>query len=1257
MNLNETIFTINEFVSQPVNQIWQSVRDALLNKNIINPIKYPSYSTSINGSPRGGEPVLDTSIGNDQVNQQPTIEESYLPRYINATVMNRYREDSTTAGELRQITDSNLLIPTNGQYDRNGKLLTDSTQIRKDQIKPNQYFDVTQQIDSSTQLNQDVNHIPQGNYLDIINSLDIRKTSAKDIVNTILNGQGVGIGVNGLVDNFDVRTTLINRAIDSGNDTRLGQYNARQLGFSILNNILFNTQQSILGQINLNPLNILMGGDIIKPDYRITVSRDLKFLNYAEKILGVESPVSLMGPEASIFSTESKLVDNISRANSLLEFTGKGQKLALLNNMLANHMGIGFGDNPSDSPFRSGYVPGYMIDGKLAIDGNPSIYLFGTADGKLVNILSSVTSETPIADIMWKRRISDYGFKDTGDDYTVNHISTPTFSWGSTLSSGVNVNSSSGQIDTTNKKSLLAKTQKLFNSEGMRNIVSVKGLAGEEASQIQTSVYKGMISKGSAVKSSDALSGKTDTPDNVFCRSWTTFNRYDSISKLVRKQALNTDRNGNTVMGKEQWRLNTNGSVLQEGGMVKIAPYKTDDFTRKAANTKRYMFSIENLAWAGGPANRLLPIEQGPGDLVSEKFGRIMWFPPYDLNFTENDTANWESTQFIGRGEPVYTYSNTERSGTLSFKIIVDHPSVVNSFAGLNGVDDDYFASYIAGCVDLDKKLLDRLTIDEIEILETTEVPTVNKIKLEEEIAPPPFSVYFLNDITKVNTDYENGDGNGIGTYSTEPQKHNGKSYKSRTLIDSTDYGLNAQPIELNGITYPSWTNTTFQDALKTHITEKCPSCRLDITGYANSQGWADANLELSKNRANNFYDWALNNFIPNDDIRDKRKRVIQGKGALSNTGTNSTPTDDRIAKVGRKIDIKFVPDANLQAQRLASIPVEKPKTETRKVNKKIKKRFYNEASFFEKLTKKDPFVFDQIRKKLKYFHPAFHSTTPEGLNSRLTFLKQCTRQGPTLGSDRPDNLAFGAPPVCILRLGDFYNTKIIIENIGFSFEPLVWDLNPEGVGVQPMIANVDMSIKFVGGSALEGPINRLQNALSFNYFANTQVYDARADYIALDDTTEGDLKKYKVVDGIKNLNVKGEVDNSLIISQSDYENGVKQSDNAEASSSGQSNQETPSPIESDMKKISIIRVTTDSDVIRPELAIDGGLSQQYEFKAILLDSVGTQLKEIGSGTITPGDLYQKFDFNGSNNLLTTGKNYFVQIKMTSTQKTALFIP
>ena len=47
--------------------------------------------------------------------------------------------------------------------------------------------------------------------------------------------------------------------------------------------------------------------------------------------------------------------------------------------------------------------------------------------------------------------------------------------------------------------------------------------------------------------------------------------------------------------------------------------------------------------------------------------------------------------------------------------------------------------------------------------------------------------------------------------------------------------------------------------------------------------------------------------------------------------------------------------------------------------------------------------VYDSFKEKIKYFNPAFHSTTPEGLNARLTFLNQCVRPGetiPTIGTD-----------------------------------------------------------------------------------------------------------------------------------------------------------------------------------------------------------------------------------------------------------------
>ena len=123
-------------------------------------------------------------------------------------------------------------------------------------------------------------------------------------------------------------------------------------------------------------------------------------------------------------------------------------------------------------------------------------------------------------------------------------------------------------------------------------------------------------------------------------------------------------------------------------------------------------------------------------------------------------------------------------------------------------------------------------------------------------------------------------------------------------------------------------------------------------------------------------------------------------------------------------------------------------------------------------------------------------------------------RQGPSINNDtdaiQPQNLAFGRPPICILRIGDFFHTKVAINSLNITYDDggIKWDLNPEGIGVQPMIANVQLSIDLLGGHSLVGPIDRLQNAVSFNYYANTQMYDPRADKI--DDSTG------TIVEGIK---------------------------------------------------------------------------------------------------------------------------------------------
>jgi hypothetical protein len=48
------------------------------------------------------------------------------------------------------------------------------------------------------------------------------------------------------------------------------------------------------------------------------------------------------------------------------------------------------------------------------------------------------------------------------------------------------------------------------------------------------------------------------------------------------------------------------------------------------------------------------------------------------------------------------------------------------------------------------------------------------------------------------------------------------------------------------------------------------------------------------------------------------------------------------------------------------------------------------------------------------------------------------------------------------------------------------------------MICTVDLNFAFVGGSSLQGPISKLQNAVTYNFFANTQIYEPASNYVGV---------------------------------------------------------------------------------------------------------------------------------------------------------------
>ena len=1042
--------------SNSINNVSINIRDFLLNQNISS--TYPSISTAVNGSPQVGQPVLDT-------------ESNHLNFY------------------------------------------------------PHQQLDLN--------------------------------TTGLDILGSVLNGQGVGIGAGGAaVPNFDVRSSLAGRVLGATgllNDTKIGTIGAQQLALALANNASFNVQQQLLGALNVqdNVLALIGGKPLpgFRPSYQITVpsSTGGRIADFAGKMLGFTIPRSYLGPEGSIFQDENGDAENIKRANSMIENTGKGQVLALLANAKANLV-----VNSTTNPFRVGYAPGFQDNKGVLQLTDAKLYAFSNDNKNFENILATTDGAIPDLSYLREEKAENSDFFDptqtaghttnvdgrsTNLSYDERLVNAIPFTWTSEPTSNL-VNAFGDYQNASllgNKKSLLVKTQKLFNSTGMKNIVSVKGDMDKKSTQISQANGKG-FSKGNAVLKRELFTNgiyngaENLTADETYCRSWTTLNRYDKISKLVRSGTDSIEDGGeetNGIYGKNSVPYRDTdggsiGSVLDKYGFPKIVPYKTD----KETDLKQYMFSIENLAWADRIAD--LPMaEIGSGDLVNNKKGRIMWFPPYDINFTESNNVSWESTNFIGRGEPVYTYNNTERTGSLSFKVVVDHPSYANSFRGEKGPDDHYINSFWAGCIPPEFK--DRLTTTEKDWEETLTHTIPVKKTIETEPAPDvKLIVYFPNDQAAVPPyDYESGmsgtsstdyidyainsDGRGYGI-DLYPAEYTGGIHKQTGWFDNTNYGLNGisiyQPkIKFNGNEYEGWNDRAgLLVDINTYLTEKCPHCMIDVTGYASQQGVTPSNSKLVKDRALNIIEelkvWLFPD-MPKAE-KDKRFKFIQGKIETGNSACKPKDVyaiDKKPCKLDRRAEITFRFEQALVAEKFKKpdIVVEDG---TRKYTKTITDRFYNETLYFDQLTDADPLVFDSFRQKIKYFHPAFHSTTPEGLNSRLTFLLQCTRQGPTYEAQGPNNLAFGRPPICILRIGDFYNTKIAMDSVNIDYEPLVWDLNPEGIGVQPMIANVTISFKFLGGSSLMGPINKLQNALSFNYFANTQVYDARADYISKDRPT-----------------------------------------------------------------------------------------------------------------------------------------------------------
>jgi hypothetical protein len=298
------------------------------------------------------------------------------------------------------------------------------------------------------------------------------------------------------------------------------------------------------------------------------------------------------------------------------------------------------------------------------------------------------------------------------------------------------------------------------------------------------------------------------------------------------------------------------------------------------------------------------------------------------------------------------------------------------------------------------------------------------------------------------------------------------------------------------------------------------------ITGNANSHGNSSDNKILAQNRAETVLDFLIVKMkVDESKCSCTTENSNVNAGSLSVTGCSSSKSakEGRFVKVEIIKEIKeeyLVNDADIikpegefptemddKTIEENSVENEEPQSDNPSVEEPLRvilKRSYDEEmAFYQYVDKNTDLTWSKIKDRYSHYIPALWSLTPEGFNGRLSFLNQCTRQGPTNSATdktkklkNASNLAFGRPPVCILKIGDFIQSRIYIESLSVDYKnggQIQWDLNPEGIGIQPMMANVRISFIFTGGQDISGAIAQLQNAVTFNYYANTSVYDNRA--------------------------------------------------------------------------------------------------------------------------------------------------------------------
>lgn len=577
-------------------------------------------------------------------------------------------------------------------------------------------------------------------------------------------------------------------------------------------------------------------------------------------------------------------------------------------------------------------------------------------------------------------------------------------------------------------------------------------------------------------------------------------------------------------------------SVVYKSVLPRIHPTRNQD---GGIDNKNLMFSIENLAVGTIKREKygVIDDEYGtpiPLSEVGQFAGRQMWFPPYNIEINEVASAKYETTVMVGRNEPMYNYMHSERSAVLSFSLLVDYPEQLRNKNLVGKNKNKEIADFFAFGGD---RIPDEYNLELIE-KRIEDLKNKNDDNYPKDQSEPPelkfkiVKAYFMNDTpneTQINSvfdymyndnhfeiinNYEPVDGINSNGYNKDLYFITGLSATSdnKYILVNTD---TSQYTSI-GVADQFGESVLNKNLLKAYGDEEFRKYYdISITATASKLYRGDNpdeyNLRLSERRAEATKQLIVSKLtqmfgkaVADEISRNNIKLYSKGSEGMSSLGTDPNEIHNPLVIQERSAEISIARN-NVPVDKKEPKLTEKQKENKRKTDaeiralelqladlkKNIKENVYNERN------KAILNGFESISDN--QFYPTFHSQTPEDLHRRLTFLHQCTRQGAAkrydvidneTGELRARNSVFGRQPICVLRLGDFLHTKVIIESVTIDYTDAPWDMNPEGFGMQPMMANITLQMKVMGGQSLKGPVDALQNAVTFNYYANSTFSD-----------------------------------------------------------------------------------------------------------------------------------------------------------------------